>query len=103
MIGESSTVKLEPLIGQLHKYIRTGLRPEVLTTRPHTDLYLRGDFILMCFGNMVKTKEIQFLPFSRKIRRFWKNFLFHQLAKYDYTQSCKFHSLSPGRKSLPGS
>ena len=31
--------------------------PEGLTTRPHTDLYLSGDFILMCLGNTVKTKE----------------------------------------------
>ena len=39
---------------------RAVLRPEGLTTRPHTDLYLSGDFILMCFGNTVKTKENQF-------------------------------------------
>ena len=43
-------------------------RPEGLTTRPDTDLYLSGDFILMCLGNTVKTKENQFLSFSRKIR-----------------------------------
>ena len=47
---------------------RAVFRPEGLTTRPHTDLYLSGDFILMCFGNTVKTKENQFLSFSRKIR-----------------------------------
>ena len=43
-------------------------RPEGLTTRPHIDLYLSGDFILMCLGNTVKTKENQFLSFSKKIR-----------------------------------
>ena len=48
------------------------LRPDVLTTPPHTNLYLRSDFILMCFGNTVKTKKIQFLSCSRKIRPFWK-------------------------------
>ena len=34
--------------------------------------YLSGDFILMCFGNTVKTKENQFLSFSRKIRPCWE-------------------------------
>ena len=52
---------------------RAVLRPERLTTRLHTDLYLSVDFILMCFGNMVKTKENHILPFSRKIRPCWKN------------------------------
>ena len=51
---------------------RAVLRPEGLTTQPHTDLYLSRDFVLMCFGNMVKTKENQFLSFSRKIRPCWK-------------------------------
>ena len=45
---------------------RAALRLEGLTTQPHADLYLSVDFILMSFGNMVKTKENQFLSFSRK-------------------------------------
>ena len=32
-----------------------------------------SDFILMCFGDTVKTKEIQFLLISRKMRPFGKN------------------------------
>ena len=47
---------------------RAVFRPEGLTTQPHSDLYLSGDFILMCLGNTVKTKENQFLSFSRKSR-----------------------------------
>ena len=43
-------------------------------TRPHTESYLRGDFILMCLGDTVKTKENQFLSFSRKIIACWKKF-----------------------------
>ena len=58
-----STVGFEPLIGWF--FVRAGLRPEVLTTWLYTDLYLRSDFISMCFGNMVETKEIQFLSFSK--------------------------------------
>ena len=46
---------------------RAVLKPEGVTTRPHTNLCLSGDFILMCFGNTVKTKENQFLSFSRKL------------------------------------
>ena len=72
----------EPLTGR----IIVRLRPEVLTTRPHTDLYLRSDFILMCFGNTVETKEIQFLSFSRKIRPSWKKFLCHQLPNMIHTK-----------------
>ena len=53
------------------------LRPECLTVGPHTDLYLSGDFILMCFYNTVKTKENQLLSLSRKIRPCWKKFLYH--------------------------
>ena len=83
---------LEPLLcGGGHLSAR--LRPEVLTTRPHTDLYLRNDFILMCFGNTVKTKEIQFLSFSRKIRPLWNKIAVPSIAKYDDTQSCKIRSL----------
>ena len=46
----------EPLMEQLYND-RAVLRPEGLTTRPHTDLYLSGGFILMCFGNKMKTKQ----------------------------------------------
>ena len=69
VMGESSTVRerLETVMMRLHDD-RAVFRPEGLTTRPHTDLYLRGDFILMCLGNTLKTKENQFLSFSRKIR-----------------------------------
>ena len=66
--------RLEPVLERLYDN-RAVLRPEGLTTRPHTDLYLSGGFILMCFGNTVKTKENQFLSFSRKIRPCWKKFL----------------------------
>ena len=34
------------------------------------EIGLSGDFIFMCFGNKVKSKENQFLSFSRKIRHF---------------------------------
>ena len=56
---------------------RAVLRPECLTIWSHTDLYLSGDFILMCFYNTVKTKENQFLSLSRKIRPGCKKFLYH--------------------------
>ena len=57
--------RLEPVMERLCDD-RAVLRPEGLTTGPHTDLYLSGDFILMCFVNTVKTKKK--LSFSRKIR-----------------------------------
>ena len=63
--------RLEPVMERLYDE-RAVLRLEGLTTRPYTELYLSGGFILMCFGNMVKTKENQFLSFSRKIRPCWK-------------------------------
>ena len=50
-------LRLEPVMERLYDD-RAVLRPEGLTTtRPHTDLYLSDDFILMCFGNTVKTNE----------------------------------------------
>ena len=67
--------------------------PEILTTRPHTDLYLSRDFILMCFGNTVKTKEIQFLSFSEKIKPFWKKFLHHKLLDMMIHTHVKFAPL----------
>ena len=63
--------RLKPVMMRLYDD-RAVFRPEGLTTRPHTDLYLTGDFILMCLGNTVNTKENQFLSFSRKIRPCWK-------------------------------
>ena len=48
--------RLEPVMMRLHDD-RAVFRPEGLTTRPHTDLYLSGEFIFMCLGNTVKTKE----------------------------------------------
>ena len=72
MMGESSTVETQPFMERLCDD-RAVLRPEGLTTRPHTDLCLGGDFILICFGDTVKTKENQFLSFSRKIRPCWRN------------------------------
>ena len=44
---------------------RAVLRPEGLTTRPHIDLYLSGDFILMCLGDTVKTKENPLLKMEK--------------------------------------
>ena len=32
--------------------------PEGLTTRPHTDLYLSGDFILICLENKRKSISV---------------------------------------------
>ena len=76
MMGESSTVETRTSNGaELRPDDRAELRPEGLTNRPHTESYLSGDFILMCFGNTVKTKENQFLLFSRKIRPCLKKFL----------------------------
>ena len=47
---------------------RAVFRPEGLTTRTHTDLYLSGDFILMCLGNTVKKKrKLIFVVFQEKI------------------------------------
>ena len=71
-------IRIEPVKGRLYD-MKAWLRPDVLTTWLQTNLYLRSDFILRCFVNTVKTKEIQSLPFSRKIRLFWKKFLYHQL------------------------
>ena len=39
---------LEPVIGQLCD-VREGRRPENLTTRAHTDIYMRSDFILILY------------------------------------------------------
>ena len=80
---------LKPLMARLYDD-RAVLRPVGLTTRPHTDLYLNGDFILMCFGNTVKTKENQFLSFSRKIRLGWKKFLYHQFPNMMIRTHAKF-------------
>ena len=66
MMGESSTVETWTCNGVVIDD-RAELRPESLTTCPHTESYLRGDFILMCFANTMKTKEDQLLSFSRKI------------------------------------
>ena len=84
--------RLKPLMKWLYDD-RAVLRSEGLTTRPHTDLYLRGDFILMCFGNTVKTKENQFLSFSRKIRPCWNKFLYHQLPDMMIHTHAKFAPL----------
>ena len=51
--------RLEPLMERLYDD-RAVLRPEGLTTRPHTDVYLSGDFILMCFANTAKIPENHF-------------------------------------------
>ena len=72
---------------------RAVLWPEGSTTRPYTDLYLSGDFILMCLRNTVKTKENQFLSFSRKIRPCWEKIPLPLIAWYDDTQSYKIRSL----------
>ena len=77
MTGDQALSGIEPLIGRL--LVRAGMRPEVLTTRPHTDLYLQSYFILICFGYTLNTKEIQLFSLSRRIRLFWENFLHHQL------------------------
>ena len=45
---------------------RAVFRPVGLTTRPHTDLCLSGDFILICLGNTVKKKENLFLSFFQE-------------------------------------
>ena len=79
---------LELLIRRI--LVRAGLRPEVLTTWPHTDLCLKDDFILICFGYTVKTKETQFLSFSRKIKPFRKKFLYHQLHNIMIHNHAKF-------------
>ena len=48
--------RLEPVMMRSHDD-RSVFRPEGLTTWPHIDLYLSGDFILMCLGNTVKTEQ----------------------------------------------
>ena len=69
---------LEPLTGVLDD-VRDERRPEDLITGPHTDLYLRSDFIMLCIGNTVKTEEIQFFVFQEN-ETFWeKKSLNHQL------------------------
>ena len=57
--------RLEPVMMRLQDD-RAVFKPVGLTTRPHTDLYLSGDFILMCLGDTVKTKENQFLSFFQE-------------------------------------
>ena len=47
----------------------------------------------MCTGNTTKTKEIQSLSFSRKIRPFWKKFLYHQLPNMMIHNHTKFDPL----------
>ena len=79
--------RLETVIERLYND-RIVLRPEGLTTRPHTDSYLSGDFILMCFGNTAKRN--QFLSFSRKIRPCWKKFLYHLLPNMIIHTHSKF-------------
>ena len=54
-MGKSSTVETRTVMERLYDDGAV-LRPEGLTTRPHTDVYLSGNFSLMCFGNTVKTK-----------------------------------------------
>ena len=58
--------RLEPVMMRSHDD-REVIGPEGLTTRPHTDFYLSGYFILMCLGNTVKTKENQSLSFFRTL------------------------------------
>ena len=81
---------------------RAGLRPEVLTIGPHSDLYLRSDFILMRFGNTVKTKEIQFCHFPGKSDLFGKKFLFHQLPDVMIHAYAKFALLDFVNKEIMG-
>ena len=56
----------------------------------------------MCFGNMVKTKEIQFLSFYRKVRPFWKTFLYHQLPTMMKHTHAKFAPLGFINKKRSG-
>ena len=53
---------------------RAVLRPEGLATSA-TDLYLSGDFILMCLGNTVKPKEKHSYRFPGKSDLVGKNSL----------------------------
>ena len=69
---------LEPRIRQSND-VRAGLGSEVLTTRPDTNLYMRSEFIMMCFGDSMKTKENQFCHFPEKSDLFGKKFLHQQL------------------------
>ena len=63
------------------------LRPEGLTIQPHTDLYLSGDFILMC-GDMVKLKKTNFCHFPGKLYLVGKKFLHHKLPNLLVIQRC---------------
>ena len=45
--------------------------------------------MVMCFGDMVKTKEIQLLSFSSKSNLFGKIPVPPPIAEYDDTHSCK--------------
>ena len=47
----------------------------------------------MCLGNTVKTKENQFLSFSRKDRPCWEKIPVPLIAWYDDTHSYKIHIL----------
>ena len=82
--------------------VRAVQRPAVLTTQPRSDFYSRMNFILMCFGNKVKTKEIQFLSFSTKIRTFSKRFLYHQLPNMMIHAHVKLAPLDFMNKNIIG-
>ena len=56
----------------------------------------------MCISNTVKTKEIQFLSFSRKIRPFLKKFLYHQLPNMTIHTHTKFAPLDFINKKVIG-
>ena len=93
--------RLEPVMERLYDD-RAVLSPEGLTTRPHTGLYLSGHLILMCFGNTMKTKENQFLSFSRKIKPLLEKIPVPLITYYNYTHSCKIRSLRLHNKKIQG-
>ena len=68
--------RLEPVVMQLHDD-RAVFRPEGLTTRPHTNFCLSGDFILCVLVTRWKQKKINFCRFPGKSDLVRKEFLYH--------------------------
>ena len=62
---------LEPVMERQYDD-RAELRPEGLTTLSHTESYLSGDFILMCFGKTVNKRKPIFVIFQENQTLFEK-------------------------------
>ena len=84
--------RLEPVMMRSHDD-RSVFRPEGLTTRPHIDLYLSGDFLSWCvLVTLWKQKKINVCHFPGKLDLV-KKIPVPLIAWYDDTHSYKIPSL----------